>query len=131
MNPKFIPLTRHEMFFGITPNTNLSTGGTLNSTWLTSKVASTPVNQTYISPTPNISINTEVIAQQQAAFIFSDFLWKYRWPIGIGAVLIIGGIAMYQSQKQKKEEEKNNNTNPVQTENDNYSFIKAQRVFWE
>ena len=105
MNPKFIPLTRHEMFFGITPKTILSTGGVVKSPELISKVASTPINVSYVSPTPNTSINTDVIAQQQVGFVFQDFLWKYRWEIGIGAVLAATIWYVYsvnQSEERKR-----------------------------
>lgn len=105
MNPKFRPLTRREMFYGVTPKTNLLSGGTVNSTVLVSKFASTPTNQTYISPTPNTSINTDVIAQQHVGFVLMDFLWKYRWPIGISAVLIAGAIWYIHSANQTKDEE--------------------------
>ena len=106
MNPKFRPLTRREMFYGVTPKTNLLSGRTVNSTGLVSKFASTPTNQTYISPTPNTSINTDVIAQQQVGFVLMDFLWKYRWPIGISAVLIAGAIWYTHANNTKDEEQK-------------------------
>ena len=101
MNPKFIPLTRHEMFFGITPKTNLSTGGVIKSPELISKVASTPINVSYVSPTPNTSINTDVIAQQQIGFVLSDFLWKYKLEIGI---VIAAGLIIYYSTKENQDE---------------------------
>lgn len=103
MNPKFRPLTRREMFYGVAPKTNLLSGGTLNSTGLTSKLASTPINQTFISPTPNVSINTDVIAQQQIGFVLTDFLWKYRWAIGI---CIIAGLIVYCSRKENEDKKK-------------------------
>ncbi len=106
MNPKFIPLTRHEMFFGITPDTNLSTGGAINPTALITKVAATQVNKPYIPPTPNIFINTDIIAQQQIGFVLTDFLWKYRWEIGIGSILVAGaiwyGYSLNQSEEKKR-----------------------------
>ena len=106
MNPKFRPLTRHEMFYGITPKTNLVNGGIANSSSIT-KLASTPINQPYIATTPGISFNTDVVAQQQATFIFSDFLWKYRWPIGITSLVVVGAI-LYVNSKNKSEEENRN-----------------------
>lgn len=107
MNPQFRPLTRHEMFYGITPKTNLLNGGIANSSSI-SKLASTPINQPYIAPTPGVSFNTDVVAQQQAAFIFSDFLWKYRWEIGIGiGVLVIGGLYIYKINKKSEEQNRN------------------------
>ena len=107
MNPKFIPLTRHEMFFRITPKTNLSTGGVVIPPVLISKVASTPINVSYVSPTPNTSINTDVIAQQQVGFVFQDFLWKYRWEIGIGAIVVAGTIWYVYSVNQSEERKRN------------------------
>lgn len=103
MNPKFRSLTRHEMFYGITPKTNLVNGGIANSSSIT-KLASTPINQPYITPTPGVSFNTDIVAQQQAAFIFSDFLWKYRWEIGITSLVVVGAI-LYVNSKNKSEEE--------------------------
>ena len=106
MKQQFIPLTPQEMFFGIIPKTNLTSGGTLNSSELISKVASTPTNQTYISPTPNVSINTDVIAQQQIGFVLSDFLWKHRWEIGLGVVVIGGAILYRYSLKEREDDQK-------------------------
>lgn len=103
MNPKFIPLTRHEMFFGITAKTNLSSGETLNSTGLISKVASSPINQTSISPTPNVSINTDMIAQQQIDFALTDILWKHKWKIGIG--IAVGLIIYYSTYEDEDRNE--------------------------
>ena len=121
MNPKFRPLTRREMFYGVTPKTNLLSGGTLNSTGLTSKVASTPINQTFISPTPNVSINTDVIAQHQIGFVLTNFLCKYKWEIG--TLLVIGGIVVYAiHEEKKKEKQKNQRINSPQKQN-NYSII--------
>ena len=78
MNPKFIPLTRHEMFFGIAPKTNLSAGG----------------------PIPNLSINTDVIAQQQLGFVLASFIMKYKWEIGLG---VLAGVIIYCSMKKDED----------------------------
>jgi hypothetical protein len=95
------------MFYGITPKTNLLNCGIANSPSIT-KLASTPINQPYITPTPSISFNTDIVVQHQAAFIFSDFLWKYRWEIGIGiGVLVIGGLYIYNTNKKSEEENRN------------------------
>ena len=101
MNPKFIPLTRHEMFFGITTKINLSAGGPINSAATISEVASTPINVSYVSPSPNISINTSLIAQQQIGFVLSDFLWKYKLEIGL---VIATGLIIYYSTKENEDE---------------------------
>lgn len=103
MNPKFRPLTRHEMFFGVSPKMKLSNDGSINSTELSSKVASIPINQAYISPTPNFSINSDVITQQKIGFVLTDFIWKYRWEIGLG---ILCGIIIYHSTRDDKDEER-------------------------
>ena len=100
MNPKFIPLTRHEMFFGIAPKTNLSAGGPINSTALISKVATAPINEPYYSPTPNLSINTDVIAQQQLGFMLASFIMKYKWEIGLG---IAAGVIIYCSTRDDED----------------------------
>jgi len=102
MNQQFIPLTPSEMFFGIIPKSNLPNGGLDNSSSMIPNVASISVNE-LTATSPNISIKTDVIAQQQAAFIFSDFLWKYRWPIGIGIIVVAG---IYINNSIKKSEEK-------------------------
>ena len=108
MNPQFRSLTRHEMFFGFTPNTNLSNGGVVNKTELISKVAPTPMNVPYVSPTPNIPVNTGLIAQQQAAWSFSDFIWKYRLEIGIGSIIVAGAIWYIYSVDQKEKKKRIN-----------------------
>ena len=100
MNPQFRPLTRHEMFFGIAPKTNLSAGGTINSTALISKVATAPINEPYYSPTPNLSINTDVIAQQQLGFMLASFIMKYKWEIGLG---IAAGVIIYCSTRDDED----------------------------
>jgi hypothetical protein len=103
MNPQFLPLTRHEMFFGITPNGNFSTGGATNSTELITKAAATPVNKPYIPPSPNLPHNSDMIPNQQTEFLLTDFLWKYRWEIGIGSILIAGAIWYGYSVSQNEE----------------------------
>ena len=100
MNPQFRPLTRHEMFFGIAPNKNLSTGGTINSTEMISKAAATPVDKPYIPSTSDFPINTDAIAKQQIGFVLTNFLWKYRWEIGLGVVV---GIIIYRSINDNKD----------------------------
>ena len=100
MNPKFIPLTRHEMFFGIAPKTNLSAGGPINSTALISNVTTAPINEPYYSPTPNLSINTDVITQQQLGFVMASFIMKYKWEIGLG---IVAGVIIYCSMKKDED----------------------------
>jgi len=100
MNPQFRPLTRHEMFFGIAPKMNLSAGGTINSTALISKVATAPINEPFISPTPNISINSDVIAQQKLGFVLASFIMKYKWEIGLGIAV---GVIIYCSMKKDED----------------------------
>ena len=99
MNPQFSALTRHEMFFGITPKINLSSGGVVNSTELISKVATTPVNTAYITTMPHISINSDVILP-------TDFISKYKWEIGIISILVVGGIIWYAYSLKESEEKK-------------------------
>lgn len=103
MNPQFRPLTRHEMFFGIAPKTNFSNGGVVKPIGMVSNVASIPINANYVSPTPAVSINTDVIAQQQIGFVLSDFLFKYRWEIGIFVAGIAVGAIIYCSTKEKED----------------------------
>jgi len=100
MNPKFIPLTRHEMFFGIAPKTNLSAGGPINSTELISKVATAPINEPYYSPNPNLYINTDVIVHQQLGFVLASFIMKYKWNIGLG---ILTGVIIYCSTREDED----------------------------
>ena len=99
MNPQFNSLTRHEMFFGMTPKINLSTGGVIQSTELISKVASTPLKTAYITAMPNISINSDVIVP-------TDFISKYKWEIGIISLLVVGGIIWYAYSLKESEEKK-------------------------
>ena len=44
--------------------------------------------------------------QQQIGFVLTDFLWKYRWEIGLGSILVAGGIwygySLNQSEEKKR-----------------------------
>lgn len=112
MKPKFIPLTRHEMFFGIAPKSNLSTGGSIKSIEMISKAAAAPINEPYIPPTPNFSINTDVIAKQQIGFMLRNFLWKYRGEIGLGiGIGILAGLIIHHSTKDNEDEKIKSNWN--------------------
>lgn len=97
MKPQFVELTPKEIFFGNAPKLqNAATGH------LISAATATTQTMTQSQPAP---FSTSQIVEQQAAFIFSDFLWKYRWPIGITSLVVVGAI-LYVNSKNKSEEEK-------------------------
>ena len=94
MKTQFLELTPKEIFFGNAPKFNSAATGALLKTAAASQVI--------MQPAPIPSFNTNLIGQQQAAFIFQDFLWKYRWEIGIGIVVITAGYIIYYNEQQKK-----------------------------
>jgi hypothetical protein len=99
MKQQFVELTPKEIFFGNAPKLQSAATGALINT-----AAAPTQTMTQSQPVP---FSTSQIAQQQAAFVFSDFLWKYRWHIGIG-VLVIGGIYIHNSNKKREEDKKLN-----------------------
>ena len=99
MKTQFLELTPKEIFFGNAPKFNSAATGALLKTAAASQVI--------MQPAPIPSFNTNLIGQQQAAFIFQDFLWKYRWEIGIGSVLIAGAIWYGYSVNQSEEKKRN------------------------
>jgi hypothetical protein len=95
MKQQFVELTPKEIFFGNAPKLQSAAAGSLINSAAT---------QSIIQPTLN-PFSTDVFAQQQVGFVLSDFLWKNRWPIGIGiGVLVLGGIYFYNSNKKSEEE---------------------------
>jgi len=95
MKTQFVELTPKEIFFGNAPKfKSAATGALLNTALI-------------MQPAPIPSFNTNLIGQHQAAFIFKDFLWKYRWEIGIGSILIAGAIWYGYSINQSEEKRRN------------------------
>lgn len=98
MKIQYVELTPKEIFFGNAPKFQSAATGTLLNTAAGSQVI--------MQPPPIPSFNTNLIAQQQAAFIFQDFLWKYRWEICIGSILVAGaiwyGYSVNQSEEKKR-----------------------------
>jgi hypothetical protein len=97
MKQQFVELTPKEIFFGNAPKLQSAATGALINT-----AAAPTQTMTQSQPVP---FSTSQIAQQQATFIFSDFLWKYRWDIGITSLVVVGAI-WYLNSKNKSEEEK-------------------------
>ena len=97
MKQQFVELTPKEIFFGNAPKLQTAATGHL----ISAAIAPTHT-MTQSQPVP---FSTSQIAQHQAAFIFSDFLWKYRWPIGITSLVVVGAI-LYVNSKNKSEEKK-------------------------
>ena len=98
MKIQYVELTPKEIFFGNAPKFQSAATGTLLNTAAGSQVI--------MQPPPIPPFNTNLIAQQQAAFIFQDFLWKYRWEICIGSILVAGaiwyGYSVNQSEEKKR-----------------------------
>ena len=87
MKPQFTEVTPKELFFG-----NVQKFQTLVPT--------------AIFQPASIPSDSNLIAQQQIGFVLTDFLWKYRWEISIGSILVAGGIwygySLNQSEEKKR-----------------------------
>jgi len=102
MIAQYIPLTQKEMFFGTTPAPiQLSTGSAISTQAFTPKFAPAAANATIIQ-SPSLSPLTNSTPLPQAEFALSDFLWQYRWEIGMGMVVITAGYLIYYNEQEKK-----------------------------
>jgi hypothetical protein len=88
MKTQFVELTPKEIFFMNAPKFQ--------------PAAPTSIFQ----PAPFPSYDSNLIAQQQIGFVLTDFLWKYRWEIGIGSILVAGAIWYGYSLKQSEEKKR-------------------------
>ena len=88
MKPQFTELTPKELFFG------------------NAQKFQTAAPKAIFQPTQIPSYDSNLIAQQQIGFVLTDFLWKYRWEIGLGSILVAGGIwygySLNQSEEKKR-----------------------------
>lgn len=92
MKTQFVELTPKEIFFINPPKFQ--------------PAAPTAIFQ----PTPIPSYDSNLVAQQQIGFVLIDFLWKYRWKIGLGSILVAGGIWYGYSVSQSEERKRNAQT---------------------
>ena len=99
MKPQIVELTPKEIFFGNAPKFKTAATGALINTTAASTVILQP------APVPSYDLNQ--IPQQQIDFVLTDFLWKYRWEIGIGSILVAGAI-WYGYSLNLSEEKKHN-----------------------
>jgi len=98
MKTQFVELTPKEIFFMNAPKfQTAATGALINTT-------ATPT--AIFQPTQIPSYDSNLIAQQQIGFVLTDFLWKHRWEIGLGSILVAGGIwygySLNQSEEKKR-----------------------------
>jgi hypothetical protein len=88
MKTQFVELTPKEIFFMNPPKFQPATPSAI------------------FQPATIPSYDTNLIAQQQIGFVLTDFLWKYRWEISIGSILVAGGIwygySLNQSEEKKR-----------------------------
>lgn len=118
MKHQFGPLTQQESFFGVN-RTNAGTSNFVPKAVVPPSqfevVTKTPAieipstattsSNLLITPTaPTISANTNTIELNEGGILLSNFLWKYRWEIGITTAVVVGvGIYLY-TQKKKEED---------------------------
>jgi hypothetical protein len=102
MKTQFVELTPKEIFFGNAQKFQTAATGALINTTAAPKVI--------ISPEPIPSYDSNLIAQQQIGFVLTDFLWKYRWEISIGSILVAGAIWYGNSVSQSEERKRNAQT---------------------
>ena len=88
MKTQFVELTPKEIFFMNAPKFQPAAPSAI------------------FQPAPIPSYDSNLIAQQQIGFVLTDFLWKYRWEIGIGSILVAGGIWYGYSLKQSEEKKR-------------------------
>jgi len=97
MKKQFVELTPKEIFFGNAPK--------LQSTWTGAILNTVAASPAIAQPAPIPSTNTSLIGQQEGTIVFTNMLWKYRKPIAIISILVVGTI-WYAYSLKKREEKK-------------------------
>ena len=92
MITQFVDLTPKEVFFGTTPKFQTAGIGAIINTTAAPRVT--------MQPAPLPTYNPNLITQPQG-FVLTDFLWNYRWEIGLCIAL---GLIIYHSTKENEDE---------------------------